>query len=380
MTKFSKMNLDNMPKPSNRRGNIFKLTMITLLAILITASTIYWLSRDEETKDDIAESVKENVDNVIKDTPLENVATYLAPPPPPVVTAPSEITISTTPVEEPTELPPALDPTTPVGTVMPKVEEDSRVPMTFVDDAAQWLVSRYKPGKGLSFGLAATNYRYGQTMRGLIPQGQKDIITARTELLQYAFNPTMLKALYNLYADRFVAALGDAAEFPSKGKALSPEQTADMYKAYAKQFQSIGGILHGIAATPDFLDLVQGVEDLGQESVDVHSKITSAVFDLDTAREAKDETAEKSAQLRIDGLNAQYQRILAEREQANRDLVSTIQNKAPAARGIDADTIIFVAEWIERRQRKQGNAMQSVSTIAGLLDDLSSRLNTASSN
>ncbi len=381
MTEFSKMNLDNLPKPSNKRGNAIKLSVITIIIVIITGSVLYWLSRDEDTKKEIATVVKDNIDNAIKDTPLEEVASYLEPPPPPKPAMQNQVIMSTTQGEDNSDITPeVLSPDTNAVTIAPKVEEDSRVPMAFVEDAAQWMVSRYTPSEGLNFGIAATNYRYGQTMRGLMPQGEQDVISARAALLRYAFHPTMLKALYNLYADRFVAALGDAAEFPNKGKALTPNQISSMYKAYAAQFQSIGGLLHGIAATPNFLDLVQDIEDLGQESVDIHSKITDAVFDLDTAREARDDTAINAAQLRIDGLNAQYQRVLGERAQANLTLVNTLHNKAPAARGIDADTVIFVAEWFERRQAQQGDVVQSISTIAELLDDLSARLNTAANN
>ncbi len=346
------------------------------------------MSRDEEAKKELTETVRENVDSAIKDTPLEKVASYLDPPPPPVATAPitNEVVVNLNPTtneQGTTQQPvsPALDPTTPVGTVIEPVQEDSVVPMTFVDDAAQWMASRYVPGKGLRFSFAATNYRYGQTMRGLMPASKGgDVISARGELLRYAFNPSMLSALYNLYADRFVAALGDAAEFPNKGKALTPEQTNDMYRAYAKQFQSLSGVLQGIANTPDIFKQVQNAEDLGQESVDIHSKITSAVFDLDQARENKDETAENAAQLRIDGLNAQYQRVLAERNQASRGIATTIQQKAPAARGVDADTIIFIAEWVERRQKNHTDALATTSTAASILQDLATRLNTAASN
>ncbi len=381
MTEFNKKDMDELPKPSDKRGNVFKLTILTLLIVTITAATLYWLSRDEESKKNIVEAVTENVDNAIKDTPLEQVTTLMNPPPPPTVATPpasSNVVVSAEPTEETTSpVTPGLDPNVPVGTVMPKVEEDSRVPMTFIDDAATWMVGRYKPGVGLRFNLAAINYRYGQTMRGLIPAGQGDVISARIDLLRYAFNTPMITALYNLYVDRFIAALGDAAEFPSKGKPFTPDVVADMYKAYAKQFNSLGGVLHGIAATTNFLDLVQQAESLGQESVDIHSKITAAVFDLDLAREAKDKTGQEAAQMRIDGLNAQYQRVLTEREQANRSLVNAVQNKAPAARGVDADTIIFIAEWIERRQVPHDEAVQIINTTAGLFDDLSARLNTA---
>ncbi len=390
MTDFNKTDVEELPKPSGKRGNAVKLTVLTLLAVLITAAALYWLSRDEETKQELAEKVIENVDNVIKDTALEKVATYMDPPPPPIAQTPpatNNIIASTTPSTEQTQQEDENSPVVsgfaanePAGTVAPTVEEDSMVPMTFIDDAAQWMVSRYKPGRGLRFSIAATNYRYGQTMRGLMPAGQGDVLSARAALLRYAFNTPMLTALYNLYADRFVAALGDAAEFPTKGSPLSPQHTADMYKQYAKQFQLLSAVLQGIAATPNFLEQVQQAEDLGQESVNIHSQITNAVFDLDMAREAQNQAGQDDAQARIDRLNLTYQDVLAKRKQASLGLVSTIQSKAPAARGVDADTIIFIAEWFERRQVEQNGALETIPTVANLLNDLASRLNTATNN
>ncbi len=390
MTNFNQNDLTDLPKPSKRRGSVIKLTILTLLIVGTTAAILYYLSRDEHGKQELAEQIIENVDKAIKDTPLERVASYMDPPPPQqtttTTTTPSNTTVSTAPsTEEVVEVeknndPPIvsnLTPVVPASTVAPKVEEDNMLSMAFIDDAAMWMVSRYSPSRGLNFSLSAINFRYGHSMRMLMPAGQGDILNARASLLRYAFNAPMLTALYNLYADRFITALGNAAMFPDKGAGLSPRHNILMYEAYADYFKTISAVLDGISATPNFLDYVQKIETLGQESVNIHSQITNSVFELDMARDDKNIEAQEAAQLRIDDLNVSYKAVLAKREQAHNELVNIIQTKSPGAKGVQADTILFIAEWFERRELKKEDTAQVITTVAKLMDDLSGRLNTA---
>ncbi len=446
--------LHSLPTPSKGRGGAFKLGIITLVIMGLTGGGIFWLTRDEEGKKALTDSVKESVITVIKDTPLEEaVSPYIAPPktsPAPPKTAPgtlsgqniygqmsappsasqntslsveptttpkkdspiteatskeadieeklitsttiaeeekasveegvnsatqvsAEATISTTSTE--TENTPLAEPLTPIA---PKVTQDAKVPRTFVDDVAVWLVNRYSSRGGANFNLSSINLRYGQKMHTLLPEGKKDVHSARMDLLRYAFNPPMLSALYNLYAPDFVQSMKHAAENPQKGKKLVPEK---VLQAYATEFNILGGVLHGIGAMPDFSKRMQTLEKSIEASLDIHAELTEAVFAYDSAVEKKDTNAAKTAQLRIDGLNAQYQRSIHDRTLAKEALISSVRRQSSVANNMDSDSIVYVAQWLERRLEQGQDAeslSQSAKTAGELLQNLSGKLQEAS--
>ncbi len=432
--------IGELPKPSSRRGNIFKFAILTLLIVSTTAATLFWLSRDEETQENVKNIVQNEIESAVENTPLEKplqtVVEYIkpSPPPPPSVTNPAtapgtlagqnirtsmsappphptnthstrnenthttkntaqsdaDVTASTsTDTTDPDTTTPLTADTVTANTtatdakpeiitpIIPKVEEDSVVPLPFVEDVAHWMVRHYVPNKGVNLSISAINLRYGQQMHALMPkdnENQGDIYTARTQLLRYAFNPPMLNALYSLYADRFVDSLANAAATPQKGKALTPEQTSDMYKAYSLVMASLGGVLNGIGNMTDFQQRMQEIDALSQEALSIHSQLTDAVFNLDTARENGDATAQRAAQLRVDGLNATYQRVLNDRQDTRTKLINDLYTQEEITRAVDADTVFFVAEWLERRE---GTTQESSLAAAKLLQNLADRLRKA---
>ncbi len=417
-----------LPKPSSRRGSAYKLGALALIVAAGTAGVLFWFSQDEKARVALSHDAQAEVSSVLQDTvfekPFQLAAGYLLPqtPLPASVTQPhttpgtlagQEIRTAMGPVPENNEennayraqgtssrdvntqtslengengrgqeqgLPAMQNGDSPhiITPLMPKVQEDNMVPLPFVEDVAQWMVEHYAPDKGVSFNVSAINLRYGQQMYALMPaegDARGDVYSARTALLRYAFNPSMLTALYDLYAERFVQNLGMAAAVPAKGKALTPAQASDMYATYAQVMAALGGVFDGIGNLPDFGERMTHVETLSQESLNVHSQLTDAVFDLDTAREEGNETAQRAAQLRIDGLNATYQRILADRQTAREDLVNAIYGADELAKTVDQDTVLFVAEWLDRRESASG---ESSLAVARILRDMAGRLQKAS--
>ncbi len=411
MTDFKNHDLHALPKPSKGRGGAAKLGLYTLAALIITGSGIYWLSRDEEDKKHITATVKENVETVVKDTPLQNVVeNYLQEDTAPLhlsvtkpqtapgtlagqnvqakMSAPPSITekenVTTEAAEasdtqnaestETTALPQegtSLAPTP----VAPKVEQDSTVPLTFVDDMASWLVTRYSPKGGISRHLSAANLRYGQNLRTLNPQGSANIQSTRASLLRYAFNSTMMSALYKLYAEHFVQSMAHAAQHMAQEKKNLPAQT--ILQGYATEFTSLGSVLQGLGTMPDFSKRMQAMEESVQETLRVHDKLTEAIFAFDSAVEEKKTDVADTIQLRIDGLNAQYQRSLHNRTLASESLLAAVRQQAPAASRMDGDSIVFLAQWLERRI-DQGQSLSSVqksaATAGKLLQDLAQKL------
>ncbi len=405
----------SLPEPSAKRGSALKLGIITALVVVITGTGLYWLSRDEEGKEEIKTAIKENVDTVVKDTPLEAVSEYISPPPPPppsvtkpftapgtlagqniqgTLTSPeTSLEAQTSPPESTTEDKNNTEQTeninlieeaqqatttTPPTPILPKVQEDAKVPAPFVDDVAQLFVRQYKPGKGTSLSLSSLNMRYGEKMHLLMPKGSQDIFSAREALLRYAFNPPMLEALYGLYANRFLDAMEMAALQPEKGQPLNPLELSNMFKAYASECRTASGIFEGISKIPDFTKRMENIASLTQSSLDIHSSMTSAVFDLDTAREEKNTSAADASQKRIDELNAQYQQTLFERQSARDAFVRLVRQNGLAANKADADSILFVAAWLERRKSKSDDILQNAATVARLLDSMSMEMFKAS--
>lgn len=380
----------NLPEPTPAKAGSVKLIVLAVLAVVLLGGAVFWLTRDDDTKTALKDTMVGAVENAVKDTPLAAVAKYLTPPPPPP--PPSVVSPATKPGTLAGQVivgtvPSGVDGSVPEGDaaalevtppVLPKVEEDSAVRLLFIEDMAHWLVSRYQPGKGILWGVSGINMRYGSQMHGLNYQGE-DSMAGRAWLLRYAFNPAMLSALYNLYADRFVEDLGLAAAEPRRGQPFTPEQTDAMFQAYAARFVAFGGALQGVASITDFSSRMAGIARLGQQVVGIHSQIAEAVFALDEARESNNATRMETAQLRINGLNSQYQRIVGERNTAQHALLNAMRQGGPAARGLDDDTLMFVASWMERRLASDPRAAQSAVTAAGLLDDLAARLRKAAS-
>lgn len=378
------ISIDQLPAPQRARGGQGGLIGITLVALLLVGGATYWLTRDDATKAEL----QSRAEALIKNTPLETVRQLFSPPPPPPVGL-------TSPTTEPGTLagqvvlgpvPSGVDGTVDPASVdvqppvLPKVEEDSVVRSLFVEDMAQWMVSRYQPSKEggrVGAGVQSANMRYGTSLRGITYRGE-DVLAGREILFRYAFTPSMLRALYGLYVDRFVEDLAQAAAEPRQGEALTAQQTDEMYRAYAARFSALSQVLDNIAAVPDLRERMDKVNKSTQQAIDIHSQVAEAVFVLDEARDAGKDGPIEAAQLRVNGLNAQYRRAIDERTLAQQALVASIRGTGEG-RTLDEDTVMFVAMWIERRMAKQPEAQQTAKVAAQILQDLAGRLRQAAS-
>lgn len=376
--------IDQLPTPQRSGGGQGGLVFITLVALLLVGGTAYWLTRDDASKAEL----QSRAEALVHGTPLEKVRQFFAPPPPPPVgqstpatepgTLAGPVVIGTVPAG----IDGAVDPANPDAQppVKPKVEEDSTVRLLFVEDVAQWMVSRYQPAKDggrVNAGVQSANMRYGTTLRGITYRGE-DLLAGRESLFRYAFTPSMLPALYALYVDRFVEDLAQAAAEPKQGPPLTAQQTDEMYRAYAERFTALARVLDNISKTPDLRARMDKLNQSTQKATEVHAQVAEAVFVLDEAREAGKDGPIEAAQLRVNGLNAQYRRAIDERTLAQQALVGAIRG-TDSARILDEDTVMFVALWIERRLVKQPEAQDTARVAAHLLHDLAKRLQQAAS-
>ncbi len=502
MDDFKESSLQSMALPSQSRGGVLKLGIITFFAVIITALGTYWLTLDDKEQAQLVKDVQVGIEDAAKDTPLQSIVSdtldYVTHTPPPAsvtqprttpgtlagqnihadmsppikdttqkntasapaqtqekvswqsqtiaekaksiaevkeepmtekpstqpleqeeqkaqeaqkpqdITKPQEHSEDVAPQEKnttlalhtdsatdtaPTTSAPAVSPTTPttpktqsltpptaqtakpvkaITPTIPKVNEDTVIPLPFVDDVATWLVKRYTP-RGTNFSVTSLNARYGEKMHTLMPAGNQDTLSVRARVLRYAFNAPMMNALYGLYADRFVKAMNVAAQKEVQaGKKVVPSK---ILSAYAADFQTLGGLLQAIGSTEDFINRIHDYENAVQNTLAVHTQITKAVHDFNTAKDTGENIG--TLRLRVDGLNATYQRSIHQRNMAKENLVGAIRQKLSAPKYVDTESILFVAQWLDRRVTRGMNqdAVQDNARTAGrLLQDLSTRL------
>ncbi|WP_308585189.1 hypothetical protein [uncultured Desulfovibrio sp.] len=367
----------NMPKPRPARAGARKAVVLALLAVLALGGATYWLTRDKSTRDQWKDKAADIINNATSGTPLAGVGDVLrdAPPPPPisVVSPPtSPGTLAGQTVQGSVGAP--VDGSTPAGMYpqqngaqMPqKVTEDSHIRMEFVEDLAAFVVARFKPGPQsgtLNVSVQALNQRYGAKFANVT-----DGKGGREALLRYAFHPTMLRGLYTLYADRFL----DAVNRDAASKGFTPEQIRQLHMALAGRLVILAGALEGVASVPNLDARLREQDKSAQGVVEINAQMAEAVFAVDQLRENNAPEAQIStAQLRVDGLSARYRRALEERAALQRTLVAAIRQNG--GQTLDDDSLLFVAQWVDRRLRADAQALASVQASAGVLRDLARR-------
>ena len=394
-----------LPEPAPGAGGR-KLWLVVVLVILLLAGAAWWFSRDDATRADLRERAASYVDGITHGTPLAGMGNILrqAPPPPPasVLDPPTEPgTLAGRQVQG--TVPSPVDTglagqggadgagtgaggadgagTAGAGAApgegmaaggadgalpgyMPPVTEDSRVRADYLAELANWLVARYRPGpRGGTLGVTvqALNQRGGTAQAGMVAGG-------RAGLLRYAFHPSMIQGLYNLYVGRFLEDLDSAA----RRRGLDEAQNRQFHLALAGRAVLLAGALEGVAAVPDMKVRLAQVEELAQNAVDINAQMAQAVFELDERRAANAPRQELAAgQLRVDGLAARYRRALDQQADAQRALVAAIRKGG--AQGMDDDSLLFVAHWVERRLEADPNALLAVRAAANVLRDLGRR-------
>ena len=261
--------ISELPKPRPGRSG-FRLGLLAVLALLVVSAAAYWLTRDDETREALRKQAVTAIDKATEGTPLAGVSTILTPPPPPPPpsvlnppTAPGTLSgpvvqgATGTPVD--TSMMPGAPQDGGPQVVAPKVVEDTRVRFGFVDDLAAYLVESYTPGArggSLTISPQSLNSRYGVNLTGLDGGAQG----GREGVLHYAFHPTMLHGLYNLYVERFLEAVTLESQLPHKGRTLTQAQARQMYMVFAGRLVTTAAALDAILKVPDLraqLDLLR---------------------------------------------------------------------------------------------------------------------------
>ncbi|ABM29000.1 hypothetical protein [Nitratidesulfovibrio vulgaris] len=264
--------------------------------------------------------------------------------------------------------------------------EDAVVRYAFVEDLASWLVTNYHP-RGthpearksgfVSAGLKAANLRYGTGMTGLSWSGES-LAAGRSAVLAYAFTSPMLDALYRMYADRFMAAVAEAAAAPRDGKTLTVDETKEMYRLYAKRFRALSGAFEAASGMKDFSRRVGAWTEASDAAADANASFMETLNAYETARDNGTAQEAEAARKLMDISGKRYQQSIMMRERARETLAEAMRSR-PEARGLDDDTLVYVAMWVQRRVQGAPERMDAVRMAAKLAGDLGSRFEAAAS-
>lgn len=373
--------ISELPKPRPGRGG-FRLGLLAVAALLVVSAAAYWLTRDDEAREALRQQAVTAIDKVTEGTPLAGVSKVLTPPPPPPPpsvlnppTAPGTLSGPTvqgsvgTPVD--TSMMPGAPQDGGPQVVAPKVVEDTRVRFGFVDDLAAYLVESYSPGaRGGSLAISpqSLNSRYGVNLTGLDGGAQG----GREGVLSYAFHPTMLHGLYNLYVERFLEAVALESQLPHKGRTLTQAQARQMYMVFAGRLVTMAAALDAVLKVPDLRSRLDELQAKGDAVREIGGQMTNAVYELDNQRQQGATEAElAAAQLAVDSLGTRYRKAVDEQDAVRRDLVNTVRTHG--AQGMDEDTVLFMARWVDRRLRQNPDARAAVQAGIGILRDLGRR-------
>ena len=250
-------------------------------------------------------------------------------------------------------------------------EEDERVKPVFVDDLAGWVVDRYVPGRqggSRAVSVQSLNQRYGSRMTGLVtPQGFGS--QARESLLRYAFTPSMITGIYNIYVDAFLRSIASNAQ--GRDKPLSQNELKSLYQALGSRCTLLAGGLESVSALPDLAGRLRALNQREEAVTSATRANLDARFELEQAREQGPAARLREAQ-------AEVQRSAAELQSCTRLFVSEQNRLAEDIRRngasvLNQETLLYLARWIGRRLQDNPAALESVQTSAAVLRDLARR-------
>lgn len=389
---------NNLPEPRPGRAGSLRLVLLAIIAISILCCSGFWLTRTRAEKDELAVKAADSLGNLLEGTPLAKLADVFRPAPPP---PPHEVThpateagtlagqIVTGTVAAPMDFGPGISAASLLQPRWPQqqseveqegasseqhivfdqeplapVTEDSRVKPGYLAAIAQWLANHYKPGAGgghLNVSAQSLNQECGGRLAGSAPGG-------RSGLLKYAFHPAMINGLYNLYIERFMSDLDNAA----RERGLDAAQNRQFHRAIAGKAASVASSLAGVMRVSDLAARLASIDELAQKAVDANADLTTAVFELDQLREGRASQQEiNTAQMRVDGSTARYRRASENHIQAQAALAAEIRRYS--GQNTDEESALFMASWVARRFAQGGQARGALESCVAALRDLSAR-------
>ena len=246
--------------------------------------------------------------------------------------------------------------------------EDSVVSLAVIQDLAKFLADNYWPAgthprarrRGISTATAKwANAKFGVRLPGF-SVNQARIAQERTRVLNYVFMPSMIRGLYDLYAERFLNALEQEALSQRRGpgeRPLSGAERAEMFMLYGTMAKGLAGTVRAYADTPGARALTKACLDTEQRAEEVHQSFLEAMRTNAPGRAL---------------LAKQYQIAVLQREQQRELLVSALRRNG-TPQGLDSDTVMYTALWLYRRGDGAKGATKALAEVldrcAGSLEE-----------
>ena len=273
-----------------------------------------------------------------------------------------------------------------VGAIIPPVKADEVVTPRFITDLAAFLVNSYYPkgthpaavNSGIStLGLKSLNLRYGGALLGL-NKPVDDPAERRKFVLRYVLMPSMVRALYSLYADTFINAMQFEAKnlerAPTGGvpRQLSPREQAEMFSIYAANARTLAAILQACTADREISKHMNAYWKAEKATADADLAFQNAQEKRNSAQ-GKDPANFSGAKAEADSAGAAYRDAIIKRENARSALISVMRGH-PGVRGLGDEQMFYAVAWVERRLHDNPNVINAIDATSGLLDSLAGRM------
>lgn len=246
-----------------------------------------------------------------------------------------------------------------------EVREDKIVTFTFVESLADFILHRFNPknekGKPATLASAkALNMYYGRELDGFSVSGD-DIRASRKAILDYAFTPTMLKTLYELYAPVLMAHIVDTAasderEYKVNGlterRILENGEIKSMLRLNARKIDQTAIVFNAIATNPT-------ITELAGKYLRAAKAVERANLQLQTAIADEKDTSKASQRLK---------QAIIQRERVK---VDTIKQLKQACHACTEAELFYLAQWAYRRTLNGSEEkLETFGVAAEILQDL----------
>jgi hypothetical protein len=247
------------------------------------------------------------------------------------------------------------------------------VGIAFIHSLAAFLVENYWPAgthplagsRGVTTAdLKWANSKYGAQLEGF-RVSRVNSAADRRKILAHVLTPSMVKGLYALYRTRFLEALAQEAATRRRSlggteRTLHPEETTRMFRLYAGQARGLAGAMRAYFAAEDSAARVDAC---------IAAEEKTAAAQLRHQESSATDQGARSTSAR------EYQNAVIRRDQERANLAAALR-RSGNTRGLDADSLVFLAKWLHRRAPEDAPALQGVIAV---LEDLADRLETAAS-
>ena len=217
------------------------------------------------------------------------------------------------------------------------------VSLAVVQDLAKFLADNYWPAgthpRARRRGISTATLKWANAIFGARLQGfsvdRNKIPQERLRVLNYAFMPSMMRGLYDVYAERFLDALERQAlsrRFGPGNRPPSKAELAEMYSLYATMAKGLAGTARAYADTPGARSLARSCVEADEQAEEANRRFIGAARDNAPARAA---------------LERQYRAAILRREQQRDALALAL--RAKGTQGLDNESVVYAALWLYRR-------------------------------